>query len=254
MKKYFSPSSITKCIAFSAIMIALSFVLNRFLSISTTWFRLGFASTPIVLTSLLLGPFWGGVVGLSSDLISSFLVPQGAYFPGYTLDNTLIGILPYFVMKICKKNNFLKHIFYFACVFVTCLISSIFVSQYESFKDVYLPLYARVLIPIGFLVYYLILLLIYDFGIVKIDKFKPDKDNINTFSLGDIFIVGFVNNVIISLCLLPLWNYIVVEIPYIITSFSQAFFYLVICLIKPLVLYFIINPVIKSGVADKFFN
>lgn len=245
IKNSFNIRNLTKNIAISAIMIALSFILNRYASITTTWFRLGFASTPIVLTSLLLGPIWGGLVGASADLISAFLVPQGAYFIGYTIDNTLIGVLPYFTSMLIKGRKIASSTLYFSLVLVICLISVIFVSKYETFKKIELSLYIRILIPFFFALYYILLFFIYNLFLVKVDKFKPSSRDDITYSLSDIYIIGLVNHVFISLMLLPTWNYIVLGLDFIITSFSQAFFHLISSLIKSTLLYFLINPILK---------
>lgn len=241
---------LTKYIAISACMICLSFILNRFLSFSTNWFRIGLSSVPIVFTSLVLGPIWGGIVGACADLVSAFLMPQGAYFPGYTLDSALLGILPFITMKLLKGRNKIQTIGY---IFFTCIILvfvSLFCINYSSFKKQELSTAFRITIPFLFLIYYVVIYFIHLFLYKKQDKFKRIEREDNLYSLSDLYLCTMVNHIVVSLCLLPCWNLMVANVSFLITSFTSSVVYLVSGIVKPLILYFIINPVIKSRVLN----
>ncbi len=241
---------LTKYIAISACMICLSFILNRFLSFSTNWFRIGLSSVPIVFTGLILGPIWGGIVGACSDLVSAFLVPQGAYFPGYTLDSALLGILPFLTMKLFKGRNKLQTLIYFLLTCVILVFVSLFCTYYSTFKKQELSLAFRISIPFLFLIYFIVIYFIHLFLFNKQDKFKRINREDNLYSLSDLYLCTMVNHIIISLCLLPSWNLIVANVGFLITSFTSNVVYLVSGIVKPLILYFIINPVIKSRVLN----
>lgn len=241
---------LTKLIAISACMICLSFVLNRFLSFSSSWFRIGLSSLPIVFTSLILGPIWGGLVGLGADLMASFLVPLGAYFPGYSLDSTLMGILPFLSMKLFKGRNKLQSLIYLILVGIILIFVSLFVINFSTFKKIELSVPIRIIIPFCFLLIYIILYFVHLLFYKKCDSFKKYEREDKQFSFSDIFICGMVNHVIISLTLLPCWNLVVANIPYLLTSFTQSVIYLASGIIKPLILYFIINPILNSHVLD----
>lgn len=81
-------------LAVCAVLAALSFVLDRLLGIRVTeQISVNLSFVPIMLAGYLFGPLWGGVVGALADIICTILVPQGAYHPGFTLCNFLIGFL-----------------------------------------------------------------------------------------------------------------------------------------------------------------
>lgn len=246
MKRYLA--NLTKYVSICSIMMALSFVLNRYVSISSTWFRIGISSTPIVITSILFGPLWGGLVGLGSDLLAAFLVPQGAYFIGYSIDTTLMGVLPWLSLRLFKGLSKTKFVIYAILVAVTCAISIAFCSEFDVFKKQNLELYIRILIPIGVAIYYVILFVIYQFILKKQGRFKVFVREDEKYSLSDIYLAIFINHSIISLFLLPAWNLITVEINYLLTSFTQVIIFLVSGLVNSLIVYFVINSIIQSKI------
>ena len=69
--------------------------------------RIGFSSIPIVLASLACGPIWGAIAGAGGDLIGAFAFPNGsgAYLYGYTIDQALLGIIPWVLMWLFKGHR-----------------------------------------------------------------------------------------------------------------------------------------------------
>ncbi len=82
----------TKEVVIMGLLIAVSIVLSRFLSIPAWNFKIGFAFLPIALGAILLGPIQGAFIGAVADFIGAILFPIGAYFPGFTLTAGLVGM------------------------------------------------------------------------------------------------------------------------------------------------------------------
>ncbi len=80
-------------LTYSALLIALSVVATRLLSIQTPFVRIGFGGIPILLAGLAFGPIWGFAAGALADLVGFFLHPVGTYFPGFTLTAGLVGAI-----------------------------------------------------------------------------------------------------------------------------------------------------------------
>src|SRR5574344_1999635 len=162
-KKKFSSASrriMVRRLTYSAIMMALSVILTRmpFLTINLTNFlRIGFGSVPIVLTSLVCGPFWGLLVGAGADLIGAFLAPAGDYFVGYTVDSALVGVLPWITMFFLKGRKKGEGIAYLLLAAAAIIYSVSFSSIFSSFKKHDLTTAMRVLIPILTAVYFVII-------------------------------------------------------------------------------------------------
>jgi ECF transporter S component (folate family) len=80
-------------LTYSALLIALSVILTRFLSIQTPILRIGFGGLPILLAGLAFGPAWGFLCGALADLVGFFSFAQGSFFPGFTLTAGLTGAI-----------------------------------------------------------------------------------------------------------------------------------------------------------------
>lgn len=90
--------------------------------------RINFASIPLILSGIILGPFAGFLTGAVADIINFIVKPDGPFFPGFTLTSGLIGFLPGIVFKYIKKDinyNLVNTIFIsllsvgFVSVFIT---------------------------------------------------------------------------------------------------------------------------------------
>ncbi len=89
----------TRKLVYLAFLIALTIVLQRFLSIQipmagVAGVRIGFGGLPIIIAGVTMGPLAGGAVGAIGDVIGYFMNPQGAYMPHFTLTAALTGIIP----------------------------------------------------------------------------------------------------------------------------------------------------------------
>lgn len=74
-----------------AMMIAAEVVLNRFCSIKTAGWNIGFSFVPVALTAMLYGPGMAAAVGGFGDFIGALLFPIGVYHPGFTVIAALMG-------------------------------------------------------------------------------------------------------------------------------------------------------------------
>lgn len=77
----------------AALLLAVTIVLSRFLSINTPILTINFSFLPIMLSAILLGPFYSTLIAGLSDLIGALLFPFGAYFVGYTISSALAGLI-----------------------------------------------------------------------------------------------------------------------------------------------------------------
>lgn len=76
--------------------------------------RINFASIPIMLSGIVLGPLAGFCTGAAADLINFMVKPGGPFFPGFTLVSALSGMIPGLIFKYIKKDikfNLLNTIF-----------------------------------------------------------------------------------------------------------------------------------------------
>ena len=86
----------------TAAMAALSMVLNRFASIHTMGWTIGFAFIPIVMVAILNGPLPAAIAGALADFVGAILFPFGPYFPGFTVVAAIMGLV-YGLFLHCEK-------------------------------------------------------------------------------------------------------------------------------------------------------
>jgi len=80
-------------LALCAILIAISCVLcflkwGITLSVNITFFCL-----PVSVAALLLGPIPAAIVGGVADILGAVITPTGPYFPGFTLNMIIVGLI-----------------------------------------------------------------------------------------------------------------------------------------------------------------
>ncbi len=96
----------TKKLILSALMLTLSIVLSRFLSIKTPLLSITFNFVPIMLSAIWLGPKYSVLIAGLSDIIGAVLFPFGEYFIGFTISSVLTGLI--YGLALYKKEEFSK--------------------------------------------------------------------------------------------------------------------------------------------------
>lgn len=75
------------------ILMALHIILSRFLSINAWNIKIGLAFLATLMGAYLYGPLGGALVGGLGDFMGAMLFPIGAYFPGFTLNCAMTGLV-----------------------------------------------------------------------------------------------------------------------------------------------------------------
>lgn len=136
--KRLSVSNEIKRISYAAFFVVLGVIFSRlsvYLPVAGAPIaRLGLASIPIIISSILLGPLYGGVVGGLSDLIGALAFPVGPYFFGFTLDSALLGVLPALILFLSKKGKAFVPIIYAFLCFASFLALTLFLSFFDRVK------------------------------------------------------------------------------------------------------------------------
>jgi len=233
----------------SAILIALSVVLTRFGSFylpGANFIRIGFGSIPIIIASLVVGPIWGGLVGAGADLIGSLAFPVGPYFFGYTIDAALQGILPFFVMFFFKGKTKYQHLLSIILITIFIAIISAFTFRYSSYRSYKLLLWLRYAIPVFFLLYFIVIYIFIHY-ISRTKAFHWAERHERKFSLLDIYLMCLVNEIIISMGFLGMWNYLnpAYGLEWLINAFSQGLMFTINSILRTFILYFILNSIFK---------
>ncbi len=93
----------TKKIILSALLLALTIVLARFLSINTQLLSIGFSFVPIALAGYWLGPKYSVLIAMLADIIGALLFPSGTFFIGFTISAIIKGLI--YGLALYKKEG-----------------------------------------------------------------------------------------------------------------------------------------------------
>ncbi|MCF3943416.1 folate family ECF transporter S component [Oceanobacillus alkalisoli] len=83
----------TKMLTITAALVAINLVLNQFTLAFGPLLEVGFAFLPIAVLGFLYGPVNAGIASVVADTIGFVLRPAGFFFPGFTFNALLIGLL-----------------------------------------------------------------------------------------------------------------------------------------------------------------
>lgn len=97
----------TKKMILSALLLTLSIVLSRFLSIKTPILSITFNFVPLMLAGMWLGPKHTVIIAGLSDLIGAILFPFGEFFIGFTISSIVTGLI-YGLVLYKKEGEYSK--------------------------------------------------------------------------------------------------------------------------------------------------
>lgn len=89
----------------ASILISLSIVFSRLLSIDLPIFRIGIGQVPLELAGFLLGPLYGGISAAAADLAGAYIKGIKIHY-GFTLDVVLIAVSWGLFRLIFKEKAF----------------------------------------------------------------------------------------------------------------------------------------------------
>lgn len=81
----------TKDLVMMSLLVAITIILSRFLSISTPIIKIGFSFVPLTIAGILYGAKYTIIIAVIADLIGVTLI-TGDFFPGFTVTTALVGL------------------------------------------------------------------------------------------------------------------------------------------------------------------
>lgn len=153
MEVFFVVKTELEKISLAAILVALSIVLDiafKQITFINPAFGFPYYALPLVIGSLVLGPFYGGIMGVLSDLIGYYAVSTSfPYDPLFALSAALWGIIPYFIANY-RSKYFKVGLAILITHLTATLINSIALLQWTSLETFYATLWLRIgLLPVN---------------------------------------------------------------------------------------------------------
>ncbi|MFW5788270.1 MAG: folate family ECF transporter S component, partial [Halanaerobiales bacterium] len=143
---------IIKIILFIALGIMAKYVYTFSFSVGTmSEVSINMVALPSIIASILMGPFWGALIGGATDITAHFLHPMGSFLPQITLVAIIRGFLPGFLMKhLPFKNKMVLKLFYaIGTTLVVCQVFFMSVILHQAFNnDLIDTIFFRLLIQV----------------------------------------------------------------------------------------------------------
>lgn len=137
----------TRMLVTLGLLVALHIILSRFLSFNAWNMKIGLTFIATFAGAYLYGPLAGAIVGGLGDFLGAILFPIGAYFPGFTLNCALTGVV--FGLLLYKKQSPLR-------VVIAAIIDQVGISMWITplwisilYGSPYWPLIVSRLLQIG---------------------------------------------------------------------------------------------------------
>lgn len=215
--------SLTRKITLAALLTSISIVLTRFVSIIVPLggypsLSLDLGSVPIIMSGILLGPIFGGIVGFSSDIIGFFINGRGGVFHfGFTLNAVLTGIIPGLIYLLVKEKNL--RLFKLALISILYGLATYYfyivrASDATLIKIIASSILTLITASLVFVEYRL--------------KNKQLKLVIFTVLIVEIFVY---------ISLTPIWLFQLYELPYFVSVLSRVFRAIILVPIKTILIY-----------------
>lgn len=108
-KRKIDTRKLIKKISLAAILLALCVIFMKFLPFQLPilpYARISLGPSLIMLSSILLGPLWGMIIGAGADLIGFLFDATGyGFFPGITVMYALLGLVTGLIFQALKRVN-----------------------------------------------------------------------------------------------------------------------------------------------------
>ena len=233
-------------ICLSGLFLALTIIFTRFFSLQNIPFlpfvRISIGPSLIIFSSLLLGPFYGAIVGGGSDILGILLVPSSAYGvnPWFTIVYVFLGILPWCFYKlsfILKREKLSLIIFIFLLIALLTFIGIYGFSNEEINNQIYS-------IETKLIVFFTLVILstLMVFLIVIISKNSSSKAR--TFKIA---LTSFLSELIVMLILNSIVKSLFFEIDFLIIFFFQTLVFFIDVPLNTFVVSFLMTIVDKTN-------
>ena len=117
-------------VSVAGMLVAISIVLSFLRVVISSVLEISFAFLPLAAGGLLYGPVVGGIMGILSDVLGYFIRPNGPFFPGFTLNALISGIL--YGLFLYKKPVTLKRVIIVSAlitILINLLLNSLWLSM-----------------------------------------------------------------------------------------------------------------------------
>lgn len=206
---------------FAGLMVSIGIVLSSVVSISyppnSTIIRFGIGYLPLIILSISLGPELGFKSAIVQDILGYIVyiwvygTPSGPFFPGFTLNSILYGVLPGLIYNLKLKN---KNIFLYVNLVFLLVLLIMGIWGLANIGQIIDLIENRLSTDMQFDAWVIYMLIILgELGIIAIIAFLYKNRKHDDSSQRIIFSIMFLE-ILVTLILTPLWVSILYKIPF----------------------------------------
>lgn len=210
----------------SAFLMALAIIFSRIPFLSTyisiggyNLVKIGFQEIPLLLVCLISGPMYSMIASFGSDLIAAVFFPTaGVFFPGFTFDALILGLVPALFLKIFHHKKREQMVLFLLLNAIVLILSISMIYKLDNIKigsfNLELALWLKIVLSISIFIVPIIYYIIFKFIKFRTNK-KQSIDN------SEIFMCFYIRDIILSPLLAPIWIMFLYNIPFPISYLSQ---------------------------------
>lgn len=249
-------------ITFSAFLIALSIILQRFLVIPfgvPSPYRFSLGNIPIIMASLYLGPIFGAIVGAASDLLGATLFPVATLLIWPIISSALYGVLPWLILQFVKyvdKKIKLPFFYIFLVLsfigietylFVNNGIKHPFSSKYAPLDPIMFTKTFRIIFTVSFVAALTILIIVFN---ILTKKYKHGPYEQYTGAPTSLALTLMIMSFIVDVLYSSLWKMFKFEMDFFVSVFFHTLIMFILLPFQVTLLVLLSNVYAKSPLAD----
>lgn len=197
-------------LAATALLVAISIIFSTFVIYIPMFgfksVRFSMTSIPIFIAGSLFGGIYGAVAGLVSDVIGFMFTSQGApYHPGFTINATLVGLIPGMAFHYFKKKRSTINLNTINLVLgILALIGTVVYINFIGIHEVS-NLGSFMGIPMNIVLSVLMVIVLIALVAIVLWLQKHFRNDNPLFTIDQIIFVCALNFIIVQLILTPFW-------------------------------------------------
>ncbi len=201
--------------------------------------KIQFDDTILMLNGLIFGPFYAVVVGIVADIVS-VMINGYSFFPGFTLNSILYGLVPILFMRLLRGINALKYVVFCVLIFFFAG-SSYFILNADEVASITTTTFVK----------YAFLLITIINVIVAVTAVFRTRNNKSKLSYADSIFITLLVGFLINILLTPIWINILYGTP-IITSIQMRLFKAILLLPLDAFLLYKLYNVYSDNLEDRY--
>lgn len=218
--------------------------------------RIDLMPVPVALAGIILGPYYGLVVGIIVDVVGHLVYPQGVFHPGFTLNLALVGFFSGYLFRLFKhhkiKNSIsLLNIITISVLSIGAILYVLFTSNITlRIDDEFIVYEFTTLFKTLSIISVVVIFNICLFPVLYLRNKPIYKDS----KLMEIMLITSLLEIFVFVALTPIWIQSFSSVPYIFNVIPRVFRAMFFIPIKAYLVYYIYKAYLQVSEKRQFIS